>query len=196
MRMRYFGDSYDIVKQSLLRWLQTFGEWSVHPMFTEPVSQQDVSAFEDFIGAKLISADVLTINSDRPTYFSCASSCGNLFLDPNTGIRLTITRGVRAPEFLFADELVQLTKQRPRFLTVVFDQSVGRGSEHKHVATKLQHLLNHGVAAFAYRSHACFVIAGCDHSLVNHARDQLIAESRLPTSRFLSADLIERICVK
>jgi hypothetical protein len=159
MRMRYFGDSYDIVKQSLLRWLQTFGQWSVHPMFTEPVSQQDVSAFEGFIGAKLISADLLTISSDRRTYFSCASSCGHLFLDPNTGIRLTITRGVRAPEYLFAGELVQLTKQRPGFLTVVFDQSVGRGSEHAHLAAKLQHLLNHGVAAIAYRSHACFVIA-------------------------------------
>jgi len=43
MRMRYFGDSYDIVKQSLLRWLQSFGPWSVLPMFTEPVSDEEAS---------------------------------------------------------------------------------------------------------------------------------------------------------
>jgi len=45
MRMRYFGDSYDIVKQSLLRWLRPLGEWSVHPMFTEPVSPGKVALF-------------------------------------------------------------------------------------------------------------------------------------------------------
>jgi hypothetical protein len=86
MRMRYFGDSHDIVKQSLLRWLRPFGEWSVHPMFTEPVSASDVSVFERFLGAKVISTDVLTNNTDRSAYFSGACSCGNLFLDPDTGI--------------------------------------------------------------------------------------------------------------
>jgi len=55
MRMSYFGDSYDVVKQSLLHWLQYFGQWSVHPMFTQPVSDKNISAFERFIGAKLIS---------------------------------------------------------------------------------------------------------------------------------------------
>jgi hypothetical protein len=36
--MRYFGDSYDIVKQSLIRWLADFGQWSAHPMFPEGVA--------------------------------------------------------------------------------------------------------------------------------------------------------------
>ena len=35
MRMDIFGDSYHNVKKSLLRWLKRFGDWSVHPMFTE-----------------------------------------------------------------------------------------------------------------------------------------------------------------
>jgi hypothetical protein len=189
MCMRYFGDSYDIVKQLLLRWLQSFGPWSVLPMFTEPVSDEDASAFEGLIGAQVISKAVLTIRSNRQAYFSCAPSCGNLFLDPNTGIRLMVTHGVRAPEYLFASELIQLTKQRPNALTVVFDQSVGRGSEHVHLGNKLQHLHNHGVVALAYQSHACFVITGCDHSLVNRARNKIISESRLPARRFLSVGL-------
>src|SRR5438552_3690504 len=127
MRMRYFGDSYDIVKQSLLRWLRSFGEWSVHPMFTEPIKPSDVAALEALLGAKVASTEVLTLDTDRVAYFSCASSCGHLFLDPDTGLRMLSTRGVRAPEYLFASELVRLSEQRSGSLTVVFDQSVGRG---------------------------------------------------------------------
>lgn len=185
MRMNYFGDSYDIVKQSLLRWLQPFGQWSVHPMFTEPVADADVSGFEQFIGAKLVSTEVLSRNTDREAYFSCACSCGNLFLDPDTGIRLKETRGVRAPEYLFASELLRITEMRAGNLTVVFDQSVGRGSEQMHLETKLRHLLQKQLFGFGYRSHACFVILGRDHALIESARNHVIEESKLPESRFV-----------
>jgi hypothetical protein len=37
MKLRYFGDSYDIVKKSMLAWLSPFGKWQTHPMFTEVV---------------------------------------------------------------------------------------------------------------------------------------------------------------
>jgi hypothetical protein len=185
MRMSYFGDSYDIVKQSLLRWLQPFGQWSVHPMFTQPVSDANISAFERFMGAKLISTEVLAKDTDREAYFSCACSCGNLFLDPDTGIRLKDTRGVRAPEYLFASELQRITLRRPANLTVVFDQSVGRGSEQMHLETKLRHLLQKQLFGFGYRSHACFVILGRDNALIQSAREHMIDESKLPESRFV-----------
>jgi hypothetical protein len=185
MRMSYFGDSHDIVKQSLLRWLRPFGEWSVHPMFTEPVSASDVSVFERFLGSKVISTDVLTNKTDRSAYFSCACSCGNLFLDPDTGIRLRDTRGIRATEYLFAGDLARIVEQRTAHLTVVFDQSVGRGSEQKHLETKLQHLLQQRTFAFAYRAQACFVILGRDRALVESARNHIIEESKLPESRFV-----------
>jgi hypothetical protein len=170
MRMRYFGDSYDIVKQSLLRWLRPLGEWSVHPMFTEPVSSGDVAALESLLGAKVVSTDVLTVDTDRLAYFSCASSCGHLFLDPDTGLRMLSTRGVRAPEYIFASELVRLCEERPGSLTLVFDQSVGRGSEHLHLEGKIRELRRHRVFGSAYVSHACFVIAGQDRALVERAR--------------------------
>src|SRR5712671_2961007 len=95
MRIHYFGDSYDIVKQSLLRWLSTFGEWSVHPMFTEMVSRTDVAAFELLLNAKIVSTEVLTRETDRSAYFARATSCGHLFLDPDTGLRMRSTRGAR-----------------------------------------------------------------------------------------------------
>ena len=74
MRERYFGDSYDIVKQSLLRWLRPFGPWSVHPMFTEFASDGFVSDFGKFLDAKVVCADVLTSSTDRSAYLSCTHS--------------------------------------------------------------------------------------------------------------------------
>jgi hypothetical protein len=185
MRIRYFGDSYDIVKQSLLRWLRSFGEWSVHPMFTEIVSQTDVAAFESLLDAKIVSTKVLTLDTNRSAYLECGCSCGNLFLDPNTGLRMRSTRGARAPEYVFAADLQRLVEERPDSLTVVFDQCVGRGSERMHLEAKLQELRDHRVFGFAYASHACFVVAGQDRSLVDRARARVIAESRLPENRIL-----------
>src|SRR5229473_6084890 len=127
MRMGYFGDSYDLVKKSLLHWLRSFGEWSVHPMFTECVSRAEVLAFEAFLGAKVISTEVLTVQSNRSAYFASASQCGHLFLDPDTGLRM---RGAHGPEYLLIGELLWLVGQRPYdALTIVFDKSVRRGNE-------------------------------------------------------------------
>jgi hypothetical protein len=189
MRIDYLGDSYDIVKQSLLRWLHPFGEWAVHPMFTEPFSPAQVSAYGSLLGANVLSAEVLTLVTSRATYFGSASSCGHLFMDPDTGLRVKPTRGVLAPKYLFASELSELSEHRPHSLTVVFDQSVGRGSEpsrRSHLEDKLRHLRALGIRGFAYISHACFVISSRDQNLVEHARARIIAESRLPESRFLS----------
>lgn len=128
MRMQHFGDSYDIVKKSLLYWLRTFGEWSVHPIFSETVSHADAVAFEKFLGATIISTEELTLTEDRSAYFSSALSCGNLFLDPDKGLCMS-SKHKEPQKYLFASELIWLTKQRPTSLTIVFDQSVRRGSE-------------------------------------------------------------------
>lgn len=184
MRERFFGDSYDIVKLSLVRWLQGFGNWSVHPMFTEPVQPTFISYFEQFLNAQVISSEVLTFTTDRAAYFTCGGSCGNLLLDPNTGICVKSISGRNTPDYLFASELVKLAEQRPKFLTMVFDQSVGRGSEKIHMRTKLQYLLKENIPAFAYHSHACFIIAGSDAALIKNAYNSLIKDSKLPIERF------------
>ena len=191
MHIKYFGDSYDIVKQSFIRWLGDFGEWSVHPMFTEPVTPAYTSAFTTFLGARLLSDAVLKADTDRPTYFACASRCGNLFLDPNTGLRVMSVNGRRAPQFLFASELIFLVQNRPAAaLTLVFDQSHPRGSAGLvSLNQKLQHLSDHQIPAFAYASHACFIVAGHDPVLVKNARARLLAKSQLPEYRLVSQTL-------
>lgn len=153
-------------------------------MFTEHVPSPDVSAFEAFLGAKVISPRVLTAQTDRRAYFSCAHSCGNLFLDPNTGLRLKNSGGARTRHYLFAEELVRIAQSRLPLLTVVFDQSLGRGSEQIDLDAKFRHLRLQQFNGFAYRSHACFIVAGRDHSLVDCARRHIVKESKLPESRF------------
>jgi hypothetical protein len=46
------------------------------------------------------------------------------------------------------------------------------------------------VAAFAYRSHACFIVAAQDPTLARRAYTHLLGASQLPNRRFiLSRDL-------
>ena len=59
-------------------------------------------------------------------------------------------------------------------MTVVFDQSVGRGSEKLHLERKLRELRHHSVYGFAYVSHACFMFVSKDRSLVERARSLII----------------------
>jgi hypothetical protein len=178
------GDSYDIVKRSLLRWLG--GEWSVHPMLTAAPSKGEaafVSAYESLVGASVISSTVLT-RSNRQCCLAPARSClGNLFLDPDKGLTLKKP----SPQHLSADELVEITKDRSQALTVIFDQSFDRREQREQkILEKLGHLSSLGTCAFAYVSHACFIIAG-ERSLVTQARSRVITESGLPECRLTSA---------
>jgi hypothetical protein len=66
MNPKYLGDSYDIVKPSLLRWLAGVGTWTTHPMFTEPVSGEQADIFSRLLGTRLLSHDTLTHLNDLP----------------------------------------------------------------------------------------------------------------------------------
>src|SRR5258706_15655948 len=67
------------------------------------------------------------LNQSRRLPRVCLGVLSNLFLDPDTGLRLKSMRGKRAPQFLFAGELVALARARPSYLTMGFDQSHPRG---------------------------------------------------------------------
>jgi hypothetical protein len=183
--MDFFGDSYDIVKQSLIRWLGSLGEWSVHPMLTHAATDQQVKAFESFLGARIICREILGMDTDRDSYLACALELGNLFLDPDTGLRLKMTSS-KANRYLFAAEFRRIVDARPSAITLVFDQCLPRGSERASMEHKLEELQAAGVHCFAYMSHACFIVGGQDKSLVQRALRRVMSESRLPEARFLA----------
>jgi hypothetical protein len=101
MKLQFFGDSYDIVKKSLIAWLAEFGPWTTHPMFTEPFKRQDANAFSLMLGSRLLSEEVLTPQTDRDQYFSACRTAGNLFLDPDTGVCLEPRRDKKSINYVF-----------------------------------------------------------------------------------------------
>lgn len=176
----------------MLRWLRPLGAWSVHPMFTETVNRADIDAFESLLNARVVSEEVLTSITDRRMYFSCAARCGHLFLDPDTGLRMKSTTGAKTSAYLFAHELLQLCNQRPESLTLVFDQSLPRGSEAKSLQEKLWQFSQWGVSGFAYVSHACFVIVSRNDGLVEQARHGILSGSKLPEKRLLPVTITKQ----
>ena len=47
MKLKHLGDSYDIVKKSLLQWLSAFGPWAAHPMLRHPTSPAEAEVLEE-----------------------------------------------------------------------------------------------------------------------------------------------------
>ena len=151
MKPRFLGDSCDIVKQSLLRWLASMGPWATHPMFTEPTTSEQADTFARLLGTPLLSREVLTHGVDRDAYMAPARECRkHIFLDPDTGIRLDPTRGKKAPQYVFGKELVAIARARPGALTLVFDQSLARGAERDQLNGKLARLATRPIASVIF----------------------------------------------
>lgn len=186
MKFKYFGDSYDVVKKSLIAWLCEFGGWYAHPMFTEPVTPDQSALFARFLDAKLVSAEELTPRTDRAAYFSSCLSAGNLFLDPDTGIRLVPRRDSKSINYVFGPELIELNHARPESLMLVFDQSYSRGSQKPQIQEKLAFFATSDVYGVAYVSHAPFLILSAKAELVADAHCRLLEKSGLPPSRLVT----------
>lgn len=186
MRPLYVGDSYDIVKQSLLRWLAPMGSWAVHPMFTVTVTDAEAAAYSRFLGCELVSTEELNKDSNRNQYLASARGwSGNLFLDPDTGLRPKLIGGKKAPAYLFVSELQEIVCARPGTLTMVYDQSFTRGGAREALKRKMDVLSEQGVASLAYWSQACFLIASDSGERVDGAHRAIMDESRLPEDRII-----------
>jgi hypothetical protein len=154
-------------------------------MFTHPVTDAESKQFSAFLGVNLVSTEVLTPRSDRPTYFSVVQAQRSLFLDPDTGVSLKKKEGPH--KYIFGKELVAIVAARESGLVLVFDQSLARGKEHSQVQAKLDYFVAHGIHGFAYVSHASFLVLGKSKLQVDDALLQLQKESRLPRKRFVAS---------
>ena len=184
MDLKHFGDSYDVVKKSLISWLGALGPWVGHPMFTRDVKPEEAYMFSQFLGVPLISRPPLRKESDRDSYFAICHEVGHLFMDPDTRLKLGSSKGPQPQKYLFGDELIRLASIRPQFLTLIFDQCISRSKDVRdQIRQKLEYLADRNLIGFAYTSHACFIAVGRDRSIVKIARDTLLRNSRLPGDR-------------
>lgn len=185
MRLQFFGDSFDVVKRFLLRAIEPEAEWAALPMFTHDVTASEVGRFAAFLGVTVVSAAVLSPETDRGAYFSALDRHQRVFLDPDTGIKLNGCPRSAAPAYLLGEELSRLCLEVPARIAVSFDQSLPRGKEHVALSRKLDYFRNQGLSGFAYRSHACFVLLSRDPTLVEQARERLL-QTGLPGARLTS----------
>jgi len=155
-------------------------------MFTHKVDKEEAAAFSRFLGIPLASAEVLD-GTDRPSYLTACGGCCSVFLDPDTGVRISQTNRTPSPQrFLFGEEVVKIAKQRPkRGLVLTFDQSLALGREEDEIKKKLAHFKRQGVAGFAYVSHASFMVLGRSRDVVSEAKAKLISKSGLPQHRLV-----------
>ena len=189
MKLRYLGDSYDLVKRDLLTWLKPLGTWRVHPMFTEPFCAEKITCYKKLLGVRrLITDKVLPPRPQRRAYIELAQKHkhGNVLFDPNTGLKIEGT-GADARSFLCIDELLASAHARPKALTAVFDQSLGHGKAEKELKAKVNALRRAGVGCFAYYSHACFIFVSASPKRLKLAR-KLLLKAGIPEWRLFRGD--------
>ena len=189
------GDSYDIVKQSLLQWLAPCGgEWAVHPMFAKNYGQEYPTFnhdFSKFLGIPLLTEDPIPSQMERAAYFKrTTSSCSDrhLFLDPDTGLVPELKN--KKKQYLTYKELVEIARKRTEKLIMVFDQSIDRdllvsGQPKEQMKRKLEWLKKCGVYGVAYHSHANFILVSTDKQMIINAKRTLLEQSRLPENRLI-----------
>ncbi len=184
-----FGDSYDIVKQSILRWLSACGTWSVHPMFTDKDPTSYSKEYCRFLGVYAVTTETFR-KYRRDRWVAAGNHCqDHLFLDPDTGLRLEKPKR-DLNKYLLLCELVTVANARPKKLTLVFDQSIDRreeksGTNEVQTREKLKRLECRGVHGLAYRSHANFILVSCDQDVLRCAKSTLVNSSQLPPERFV-----------
>ena len=200
-----FGDSYDIVKQSILEWLLPCGTWAVHPMFAYDYRQTCPSfagEYSAFLNAPLLTTEPLpriepgrrvrprwdAYMEERRAYFENARQWDNkyhLFLDPDIGLWLPpkLPRSREEPQHLMAEELLDIARARPDNLTLIFDQGFSRNLRESKRRTltqkKLIWLKKRGVNSIMYFSHANFVLASANPDALDYAKRTLVTASSL-----------------
>ena len=184
-----FGDTYEMAKLCMLRWLWPRQEdWTIHPMYFPELGEERIDGFPlDY--ARFLGINCVDGNIWAPAGLAdvVAGWRGHLFLDPDTGL----WEQGDAKHVGFGD-LIAITQAETREhrLTLVYDQSLNYnheayGTPHEQVRMKLTRLREANLYAAAYVSHIAFLWVSTDASLVREASGTLLQASRLPMSRFV-----------
>ena len=152
-------------------------------MFTDEWPQNQVDVYADYLGGTVLTTEVVDDATNRTTYFSAATSAGDVFIDPNTGVPERRLGPRDLPKYVQIGELCEIVSRRPNQLTVVYDQSIANGANAAEVeARKLAKLSESDVVGFAYAAPVSFLILSADQGVIDRAR-ALIQASDIPMWR-------------
>lgn len=181
MHPDYLGDSYDLVKHTLLRWLGSTGQWALHPMLRSTFNEGFITSYERLVGARTITQQPIPSGRSREAHLHLADAHRNVLFDPDTGLK---SGGRRTRKHLMAEELLRVARARPNWLTIIFDQSLSRGQQQEALACKVRSFRRRRLPAFGYFSHACFVVVSPNGEILAQARD-LLRSAGVPDRRLL-----------
>ena len=178
MDKKYLGDSFDIVKRFWAERLSAVAPLLAHPHFV-PTSIK--SQFEQMVGMRVLDKD------EMPT------EPFGLFLDPHTGVPLprVARQSATASHAPLAFIEAEFTRLKPRYV-VCFDQSHDRVPDVSRLAQralKRADLKARHLVSFYYVSHAPFLFAAFDKSVLESLHSRLV-NSGIPKWRFETEDLM------
>ena len=185
-----YGDTYEMAKICMLRWLERFGPWGIHPMYFpkrgEPRDEAFPCNYADFLGITCVGGDIRTPGS---LVEAVDNWQGALFLDPDTG--LWRDRGADRTHVGIPDLIaIGQAHNRKDRLTLVYDQSIDRNdpkhrSRRDQIRAKLTTLEDAGIHSAAYVSHIAFIWLSDNPDVVTQATRNVLQESRLPIQCFV-----------
>ena len=193
MHPKFFGESRDITKRQLMRWLAPDERWAAHPMWfhrERPQPPEDGGFLNDYAAA----LDVDIVNGecrDPNTLLGAAATCKqHILLDPDTGLGdAQIREHVKHVTF---DQFIRIVEHQSRQdkLTLIYDQALDRFNFSVHdVMVKLRRLRESQLHAVAYvlerQLTTCFIWASTNAEVVADATHRMQAESRFPYRRFV-----------
>ena len=123
MNPKHFGDSHDMAKRMIMRWLYPDGPWVAHPMWfnqrPEPLGDCDfLKRYATALNVKIVPNE----SGNRDEFLAVAGACtDHLLLDPDTGM----WDGTTSREHVTVDEFVRIVTSpgRENRLALIFDQS-------------------------------------------------------------------------
>ncbi len=161
-------------------------------MFTDEdeVHDTDIEKYKRFLGVDAIATNKTTTAHDR---INCLASDRHrlIFIDPDKGIKLDDR--INSKQHIFGTEIVKLFEGNGERLLLIFDQSFarpkGKQSEtiKKSIGEKLEYFRAKHIHAFAYLSHACFLVLSKDPKVCKTAYDHLI-DTGLSKEKLYSED--------
>ena len=195
MHPKFFGESHDIAKRRIMRWLAPHERWAAHPMWFEqrPGSPRDRAFLKEY--ATALDVDIVKDESrDREAFLAAAKACcRHLLLDPDTGMSLSTSRR-NSRKHVRVDQFIQIVKSpsRPDKLTLIYDQSYLRNGVDiwEQTRAKLRCLDDAEVYAVAYMAHegsrVRFIWASTDREAIAGATRRIRSKPGFPRWRCMS----------
>jgi hypothetical protein len=158
-------------------------------MFTDPPTPEEEHSYSTFLGVEHLDEELRDApEGERTAWLDLIKQKAgenNVFLDPDTGIRLKkgMPSGKRAAAFVSVSEIFEILRHNRESLLLCFDQSLDRRNSGQSRTEKINYLRQYNVHACYFVSHTSFLLASFDRLLLD-SWVSMASNRGLPANRF------------